>query len=166
MAVGATHPDYDAALATWSRARDVLAGEDAVKGAGTRYLPRLDSQSEEEYAAYKARASFFGATARTLEDYLDLIFRRAPVTKAGELLKVFLCDCDRRGTEFVQYARRVVSEVLSVGDGVVECLSAGGVGVSRHQCAGGAGFEYSVSVFDDEFGGRAADRNRAASGFL
>lgn len=33
-----------------------------------KYLPRLDSQSEEEYAAYKARASFFGATARTLEE--------------------------------------------------------------------------------------------------
>src|SRR5215471_3771737 len=100
----------------WSRARDVIAGEDAVKAAGERYLPRLDSQSEEEYAAYKARASFFGATARTLEEYLDLVFRRAPVTTvAGESLKAFLGGCDRWGTEFVQYARRVVSEVLSVG---------------------------------------------------
>ena len=38
------------------RARDVIAGEDAVKAAGEKNLPRLDSQSEEEYAAYKARA--------------------------------------------------------------------------------------------------------------
>ena len=64
----------------WSRARDVIAGEDAVKAAGEKYLPRLDSQSEEEYGAYKARASFFGATARPLEEYLDLIF-------AGRLLR-------------------------------------------------------------------------------
>ena len=56
MAVGGTHPDYDASAAEWARARDVLAGEDAVKAAGVKYLPRLDSQSEEEYAAYKARA--------------------------------------------------------------------------------------------------------------
>lgn len=75
MDVNSTHPQYDASLPAWSRARDVLAGEDAVKPAGQKYLPRLDSQSDEEYEAYKARASFFGATARTLEEYLDLIFR-------------------------------------------------------------------------------------------
>jgi hypothetical protein len=117
MAVGGTHPDYDASAPQWARARDVLAGEDAVKAAGVRYLPRLDSQSEEEYAAYKARASFRGATARTLEEYLDLVFRRAPVTNvgSGEALRSFVADCDTWGTEFVQYARRVVSEVLLPG---------------------------------------------------
>ena len=61
MPVNTTHPDYDAMLPAWLRARDVLAGEDAVKAAGTKYLPRLDSQSDEEYAAYKGRACFFGA---------------------------------------------------------------------------------------------------------
>src|SRR5512138_2322918 len=119
MRAHSTHADYDGFLPAWSRARDVLAGEDAVKAAGERYLPRLDSQSDEEYAAYKARASFFGATARTLEEYLDLVFRRAPVTGVAdtESLKAFISDCDRWGTEFSQYARRVVGEVLSVGRG-------------------------------------------------
>jgi hypothetical protein len=84
MGAISTHPDYDVAAPKWSRARDVLGGEDAVKAAGTKYLPRLDSQNDEEYAAYKARASFFGATARTLEEYLDLVFRRAPVVGVGE----------------------------------------------------------------------------------
>lgn len=69
MPVGNTHADFDAKALEWSRARHVLSGEDAVKAAGERYLPRLDSQSDEEYAAYKARASFFGATALTLEGY-------------------------------------------------------------------------------------------------
>ncbi len=36
-----------------------------------------------EYSAYKARASFFGATARTLEEYLDLVFRRGPAFALG-----------------------------------------------------------------------------------
>jgi hypothetical protein len=119
MAVNATHPDYEASLPVWSRARDVLAGEDAVKAAGEKYLPKLDSQDDEEYAAYKNRASFFGATARTLEEYLDLIFRRAPVTKLpdSEIVRAFAEDCNRWGTSFVRYARRVVSEVLSVGRG-------------------------------------------------
>src|SRR5215470_17230912 len=110
MDVNATHPDYDAAAPQWSRARDVLSGEDAVKAAGEKYLPRLDSQSEEEYSAYKARASFFGATARTLEEYLDLVFRRAPVIAVGERkeLERFVADCDLWGLDLVRYARLVV----------------------------------------------------------
>jgi hypothetical protein len=117
MGAISTHPVYDAAAPQWSRARDVLAGEDAVKAAGEKYLPRLDSQSEEEYAAYKARASFFGATARTLEEYLDLVFRRAPVVGVGEgrTSEAFVADCDLWGLDFVRYARRAVGEVLSVG---------------------------------------------------
>ena len=78
-----------------------------------KYLPKLDSQSEEEYAAYKARASFFGGTAHTLEEYLDLIFRRAPTIAMGGLrrLERFVGDCDLWGLDFLRYARRVVSEV-------------------------------------------------------
>ena len=49
------------ATCAWSRARDVLAGEDAVKAGGERYLTRLDSQTDEEYFAYRNRASFFNA---------------------------------------------------------------------------------------------------------
>jgi hypothetical protein len=30
MAVNMTHPDYDGAALEWARARDVLAGEDAL----------------------------------------------------------------------------------------------------------------------------------------
>jgi hypothetical protein len=59
MPAYSSNREYDASLAAWSRARDVLAGEDALKAAGTKYLPRMDSQSDEEYEAYKARASFF-----------------------------------------------------------------------------------------------------------
>jgi len=84
MPVNSTHPDYDATLLAWSRARDVMAGEDALKSGGVRYLPRLDSQTDEEYAAYKERAAFFNATARTAEGYVGLIFRRPPFVKTPE----------------------------------------------------------------------------------
>jgi hypothetical protein len=48
MPVHSPHPDYDAALPSWLRARDVIAGEDAVKSAGEKYLPRLEAQTDEE----------------------------------------------------------------------------------------------------------------------
>ena len=54
----------------------MIAGEDAVKAGGTRYLPRLGLHSDDDYAAYKAGSSFFNVTARTAEGYLGLVFRR------------------------------------------------------------------------------------------
>ncbi len=122
MPVNSTHPDYDANLSAWSRARDVIAGEDAVKAAAVRYLPRLDSQTDEEYAAYKERASFFNASARTAEGYVGLIFRRPPFVKTpegksalGNSLAEFVNDADMLGTPLVSYAKNVVNEVISVG---------------------------------------------------
>src|SRR5438552_18537116 len=103
MPVNATHPEYDASLPAWQRARDVLAGEDAVKAAGEKYLPRLDSQSDEAYASYRKRAAFFNRTARTLEEYLDLVFRRAPAIALRDrrALAIF-ADCDLGGTDLVR----------------------------------------------------------------
>ncbi len=84
MAVNSTHADYDAALAGWSRARDLLAGEDAVKAAGVKYLPRLEAQTEDEYQAYKGRACFFNATRRAADAFVGLVFRKAPFVRMPE----------------------------------------------------------------------------------
>ena len=67
MSVNSTHPEYDASLPAWLRARDVIAGENAVKSAGEKYLPFLEAQTDEEYAAYRARASLFNVRARTAD---------------------------------------------------------------------------------------------------
>jgi hypothetical protein len=104
MTVDSRHPEYEAAAPQWSRARNVLLSEDAAMAAAVKYLPRMDSQSDEEYAAYKARASFFGATARTLEEYPDLIFRTAPVldvADSGELA-AFVRNGDRWRADFLR----------------------------------------------------------------
>jgi hypothetical protein len=101
MPVQSTHSDYDASLTAWLRARDVIAGEDAAKLAGEIYLPRLDSQSDDEYSAYKTRVSFFNATARTADGYIGLIFKREPTFKipekssgVGRALDALVADAD------------------------------------------------------------------------
>jgi hypothetical protein len=125
--VNSTHLEYDGSAVQWSRARDVIAGEDAVKAAGRRYLPRLDCQTEEEYAAYRDRASFFNATSRTGEGFAGLIFRRLPFLKipdgpaglapsgVGVALEQFCNDADMFGTSLYGYSKNVVNEVISVG---------------------------------------------------
>src|SRR5436190_491245 len=122
MPVNSTHPDYDAALPDWLRARDVLAGEDAVKAGGEKYLPRLDSQTDEEFLAYRKRAAFFNATARSAEGFIGLIFRRPPFIKVpesqsgvGRALAGFVNDSDMLGTTLPGYAKSVATEVVGVG---------------------------------------------------
>ncbi len=130
MPVNSTHPDYDAVATVWSRARDVLAGEDAVKAGGEKYLPRLDCQTDEELAAYVQRASFFNATARTSEAYQGLIFRRPPFVKLpgadgaqrsarptgiGRAMEEFAKDADMLGTSLTAYAKMVVGDVIGLG---------------------------------------------------
>ncbi|HEV2436799.1 MAG TPA: DUF4055 domain-containing protein [Verrucomicrobiae bacterium] len=122
MPVDSTHPDYDASLPPWLRARDVLAGEDAVKVAGEKYLPRLESQSDDEYKAYRARAAFFNASARTAEGFIGLVCRRPPFIKVpeppsaiGRALGVFVNDADMLGTTLASYGQTVVTELIAVG---------------------------------------------------
>lgn len=122
MPANSTHLDYDAALPAWLRARDVIAGEDAVKAGGAKYLPRLDSQSDNEYLGYKSRACFFNATSRTCDGFLGLLFRRDPEVKlpdrhagVGGALRVFTDDVDLMGTSLFTFCKGVTGEVLAVG---------------------------------------------------
>jgi hypothetical protein len=120
--VNSTHPDYEANVVAWQRARDVFAGEDAVKAAGEKYLPRLDSQDDTDYLAYKNRASFFNASARTADGFVGLIFRRDPTFKlpnAGggvtAALSEFVEDADMLGTPLTAFSKRLVTEIINVG---------------------------------------------------
>jgi hypothetical protein len=120
--VNSTHPDYDANIVAWQRARDVFAGEDAVKSAAEKYLPRLDCQDDKEYLAYKNRASFFNASARTADGFVGLIFRRDPTFKlpenksgVGDALAEFVEDADMLGTSLTAFSKKLVTEIIGVG---------------------------------------------------
>ena len=72
--------------------------------------------------AYRGRASFFNATARTADGYIGLIFRRPPFVKVpdasagvGKALAQFVNDADMLGTSLYGYTKNVVYEVIAVG---------------------------------------------------
>lgn len=119
--VNAQHAEYSLNLPKWKRIRDALSGEDAIKAGGESYVPRLDSQSDEEYEAYVARSYFYNCTSRTLAGYLGLIFTKDPVLKKPvntPLLAVFEAfedDVDLKGTTLNTYARHIANDVLAVG---------------------------------------------------
>lgn len=109
------HEDYLEMRDQWRRIDDVLEGEDAVKQAGTRYLPKLPDQEDADYRAYKQRSMFYSATSRTAESYMGLIFRKpVRVDLPGELEAIE----NRIGIEnesVDELAKEVVRSVINKG---------------------------------------------------
>ena len=116
MPVNTLHPDYEYHQDWWRTLRDVMEGDQAMKQAGVRYLPRLEGMNDLEYRCYVERGFFYNATARTVLGYIGMIFRREPVLnlpKAGSVLgnalREFVNDSDLRVVFYGQAARRGLS---------------------------------------------------------
>lgn len=116
MAVNAVHKQYADMQEKWKKCRVVVEGEDAVKAAGSLFLPMLSGQSGGEYAAYKMRALFYGATGRTLDGLLGAIFRREPVlTPAEGRVTEELKSVTQDYLTARDFATEAVFEVLALG---------------------------------------------------
>ena len=109
------HREYEEHLAQWQRCRAVIAGQDAVKAEGERYLPRLPGQSAEHYRQYLLRAAFFNAAGNSLSLYTSMAFSKAPAIRGMDEDSELLEDCDLRGTPFAAMLERVLYEVIAVG---------------------------------------------------
>lgn len=117
MPVDSKHPAYADASTKWKRARDLIAGEDAVKASGEAYLPKLGNESDDEYNSYKQRADFFAASGRTLEAFLGMVFRKPMTLKLPASLEPLTLDATLNGSSLQEYGKRVFEEVLTVGRG-------------------------------------------------
>jgi hypothetical protein len=128
------HPDYDAALPQWQMMADVLAGEDAVKAAGAKYLPMFDETDQQEYERYKSRADFDEVTLRAVKAMRGFLFRKdprlsapghdpgKPAVKRGQQQQntpfdQFIEDATLTGKEFYDVAKDCATLVLDYGRG-------------------------------------------------
>lgn len=78
-------PEIAAAHYRWKRARDFIAGEDAVKAAD--YLPQQHGQSPAEYRKMVERTTFYAGAARTHECMIGLVTRKPASFQAPDNLK-------------------------------------------------------------------------------
>lgn len=115
MAIDSKHPDYEAASNKWSRCRDAVAGQDAVHAGGTKYLPKLKDQTDDDYSAYKLRAGYYNASGRTLEGLVGLVFRKAPQITKSASMDGIVDDVDLQGTSLVNLTQHILNDVLQVG---------------------------------------------------
>lgn len=111
MTIDARNPEYLAAAKRWQRNRDVIAGEDEIKGAGEAYLKRINGQSDRAYLAYVDSVDYFPGACRTLEANIGLVFRKpASFTAPAGLSDYFETVTDALNLE--QLARVLLSETM------------------------------------------------------
>ena len=110
------HPDYQLRLAQWARIEDALEGRDAVHGRKESYLPMLGGQDEDQYKAYLGRAPWYGASARTLEAMVGMVFRKQPVTTFGiQAQDEWLEDITLSDETYEEFAKNTYRDVISLG---------------------------------------------------
>lgn len=115
MKITDTCKDYEKRIEQWKRCRAAVSGTDAVKDAGQAYLPNLPGQTKAEYDAYRMRAVFYNATARTLDGLTGLVFAKEPDIEFPDSASDIQEDVDLHGTPLQEFAEEVLEEVIGVG---------------------------------------------------
>lgn len=110
-----THPQYDSHTDAWRTSTDAVEGETAIKAAGTRYLPALGDQTSSGYAAYKDRAIFFGAPARTVTGVAGAINSKPPLLKLPPNTQALLEDMGKEDESLHQIVAMVTGWLVSHG---------------------------------------------------
>lgn len=116
--VATKHADYEDLEDRWERCRDAASGTDAIKDAGLRYLPALDSHEKNvgKYDEYKMRALFYNATGRTIAGLSGAIFQKAPsVDDISTKVQEHAQDITLTGEPLDMFALHVTREYLTTG---------------------------------------------------
>ena len=87
------HPLYDKSIQAVELVRDCLTGSRQVKRQGTKYLPMLFKQSQEDYNNYVQRSNFFNAVKRTLSAFVGFVFVKNPDFAQPDSMAEFSRDC-------------------------------------------------------------------------
>ena len=115
MPANTQHTKYKTNLVFWTRLRDCVAGEDAVKARGSVYLPVLNAGEDKEYQAYKTRAAFYSATGRTVDGLQGAIMRKPAKVEWPEAEKERLLSIGRAGESFNTMASHTIRDNLTTG---------------------------------------------------
>ena len=115
MGIESTNPLYRETQNKWTRVRDSFLGSDAVKEKGEVYLPKLSSQSKEEYEAYVLRAMYVNAIKNTVQGLVGAVMRINPVINAPDRIMELAQDITGTGVSLNDFISNMLSEQLLMG---------------------------------------------------
>jgi hypothetical protein len=114
--ISATHAEYQYWASAWKKIRHCIIGEYEIKRHGTTYLPKMESQTDDEYLSYLDRAYFYNMTHRTVNGLVGTVFRREPkIFGIDESIKKNLDAITKDNLSLNIFAKEIASEILSVG---------------------------------------------------
>lgn len=115
MPVSSKHDSYSAMEETWDLMHDVCISERHMHSKGTTYLPRMDGMTDDQYTAYKKRASFPLFAKHTLESFVGMAMRKDLLIRGIDPTHPFCKNCDGKGTSLQAYAENLVRIYLKYG---------------------------------------------------
>jgi hypothetical protein len=116
QAITGAHPEYTYWFDAWKTIRHCILGEYEIKRQGQRYLPRMASQSQDDYDAYISRAYFYNMTHRTINGLVGTVFRKDPkVTGVSLKLEPILKKVTKDNSNIVLFAKEIAYEILAMG---------------------------------------------------
>jgi hypothetical protein len=110
MPIDSLHPKYKDRLPQWSKCRDAFEGEDAIKAAGVKYLPKLKGQADDDYRSYKGRALFYSITSKSVSALVGMATSKAPKIEYPPSMELYFNDS--RMIQFSEVYSSVLTEVL------------------------------------------------------
>ena len=115
MPVNTPSSAYTESAPRVKRVRDCAEGQDAVKDAGTLYLPQLSGQDDYEYDAYKNRGYVIPVVKPTASALTGAIMRKAPSSELPENLEYLIENSDGEGKDLSILASDSCSELMLAG---------------------------------------------------
>lgn len=114
--------DVTRMLDRWTLIGDCLSGQDAIKAAKDRYLPRPNAEdrtpeNQARYLNYLNRAVFYNVTARTFSGLVGQVFSREPTVTLPPLFDPLKEDIDGSGVSLEQQAKKALGLALAYGRG-------------------------------------------------
>jgi hypothetical protein len=115
MAVDTKNSEYHEYYEQWERCEHASEGQDEIHEYGVKYLPRLSGQTDQEYHAYKQRALYYNATARTLDGLTGMLFLKPEVITAPAAMDNIIADVTMGGLSLHQFTEIISEEVITIG---------------------------------------------------
>ena len=107
-----TNSAYNEMAVAWDLLSDVLAGQDTIKAAKEKYLPKEPAELAEDYDRRLARSLFFEDYRDCVVNLTGMVFRKSPTLSEDvpPLLIDLAENIDNAGTHFDVFVQRVFQD--------------------------------------------------------
>lgn len=109
------HRTYQEQRQAYDKIRDVIAGEDRLKNAGSQYLPQPEGMTPSQFTRYVQGSSFYAVAERTLRGMVGSVTRNAPILELPSRIESMRDAATFEGHSLDVLLEDTLREVLSIG---------------------------------------------------